>query len=365
MNRISNIQLFLLIISFEVGSTTLFALGIGAEQNAWIVIIIAFLIGLGLLWVYTQFPRYFPHQNFAKILDEILGKKLSKPLLLLFGLYFYSQASHNFYEFGVLINMTALPSTPLAVILLLFIFVTIYILILGFEVFARTAEILMPYFLLFLSVLYLVTLFTGEVDINSLQPILGEGIGLVLKELPTVIAFPFGEMVVFLMFFHLIQDHKLIRKTAFWGLSVSGLLLLISLLFMIAVLGPELASKSEVPFLEMVLTINIAEIITNLDSLAVFLMFIGGFYKTALHLFGFSLAITWVFNKQNPKWVIIIFGLLLPFYSLQRFPGLDYQRWLGIENGIYSILLFSFLPVLLLLIWVVKEKKKSPPVKGE
>ncbi len=45
MNRISNIQLFTLIMIFEIGSTTLFALGIGAKQDAWIVIITASLVG--------------------------------------------------------------------------------------------------------------------------------------------------------------------------------------------------------------------------------------------------------------------------------------------------------------------------------
>ncbi|WP_088104500.1 GerAB/ArcD/ProY family transporter [Halalkalibacter urbisdiaboli] len=359
MIRISNIQLFALIITFEIGSTTLFALGIGAKQNAWIVILLASIIGLGLLWVYTQFAKDYPNQNFSTILNELLGPKLAKPLLFLFGIYFINQALHNFYEFGVLIKMTALPRTPILIILYLFIVVTIYILSLGFEVFARTSEILAPYFLTFLILIFLTTVVSGEFDIAGFRPVLGGGFQPVLEELPTVIAFPFGEMVVFLMFFHLVNKPEHIRKVAFWAVGLSAFILMLSLVVMLAVLGPELTANTEIPILETILTINIAEIITNLDSIAVFIMFIGGFYKTGLHFFGFCLAMTWVFNLQKTRWLIIIFGLLLPIFSIYRFSGLDEQRYKGLEGGIYGILLMASLPILLLLISVVKRKKST------
>jgi spore germination protein KB len=359
MARISNIQLFVLIMVFEVGSTTLFALGIGAKQDAWIVILLAAIVGFGLIWVYTQFPKYYPNQNFSEILNDVVGKKVAAPLLLLFSLYFFSQASHNFYEFGFLINMTALEVTPLIVILYLFILVMIYILSLGFEVLSRTCEILLPYFLVFLVIIYFLTLFTGQMDFDALRPVLGGGIQPILGELHTVIAFPFGEMVVFLMFWHYIKDQNLIRKTTFFAVGLSTLLLLISLIVMVSTLGSELAANAEVPLLETILTINIAEIITNLDSIAVFIMFIGGFYKTALHFFGGVLAITWLFNFKSSKWIIVIFGLLLPLFSVYRFPGFQHQRFIGMQMGIMSILVFSFIPILLLMITFIKKRKKS------
>lgn len=41
MVYITKVQLFFLIMLFEIGSTTLFALGIKAKQDAWIVVLIA------------------------------------------------------------------------------------------------------------------------------------------------------------------------------------------------------------------------------------------------------------------------------------------------------------------------------------
>ncbi|SHN27768.1 GerAB/ArcD/ProY family transporter [Gracilibacillus kekensis] len=359
MNKISNIQLFSLILVFEIGSTTLFAIGIGAERDAWIVVLISYFLSLILLWAYTQIPRYYPNQNFSEILTDSLGVILAKPLLLLYGVYFINQTTHNFYEFGVLIRMTALPQTPLMVILYLFIFVMIYILHRGMEVIARSIEIFLPYFILFLVLIYFLTFLSGDFQLSNLQPILGNGFKPVLKELTSVIAFPFGEMVVFLIFWHYINKQHLIRRTTFIAVTISTLFLTTSLIVFISILGVDLVSNSEIPLLETLLSIHIAMIFTNLDSIGVFIMFIGGFYKTALHFFAFSLTITWLFNKSNPKWVITIFGLILPIISQLRFANLDDQRWKGMEGGVYNIFLYSLLPLLILLIIMVKKKAKN------
>ncbi|GGM24173.1 germination protein GerKB [Paraliobacillus quinghaiensis] len=359
MERITTIQLFTLIMIFEIGSTTLFAQGIGADRDAWIVILISYVIGLGLIWVFTQIPKYYPNKNFSEILTTTLGAKIAKPLLLLFGLYFLSQALHNFYEFGMLINMTALSKTPLLVILYLFIIVIIYILSLGVEVLARTAEILLPYLLLFLIITFIVNFFSETFELDNLLPVLGNGLKPVLAEVYDVVAFPFGEMVVFLMFWHYVNKPALIRKTTFLAVSLATILIMMNLIVMLAVLGPELTANTEIPLLETLLSINIANIITNLDSVAVFIMFFGGFFKTAIHFMGFCLAITWLFNGNKPEWCITIFGLLFPLMAIYRFSGIDDQRWKGSEGGIYSILLFSALPILLLIIIFLKKKNAS------
>lgn len=177
----------------------------------------------------------------------------------------------------------------------------------------------------------------------------------VLKELPISIGFPFGEMTVFLIFWHYVKEQAIIRKTTFFAVGFATLLIIMNIIIIIAVLGVELTANTELPLLETLLSINIADIITNLDSVTVFLLFIGGFFKTAIHFMGFCLAITWVFKGSNPKWSITIFGLLLPLFSIYRFTGLDDQRWKGFE-GISILLLYSSLPILLIIIIFLKKK---------
>ncbi|MDT8860775.1 spore germination protein [Alkalihalobacillus sp. MEB130] len=358
MIRISIIQLFILILIFEIGSTTLFAIGIGVGQDAWMVVLLIGMIGFFLILIYTQIAKMYPDQNFSEVLHNVIGKKLTPPLLLLYCVYFYSQATFNFYEFGALIKLTTLPQTPLPALLYLFVFVMMYILSKGFEVLARTAEILTPYVIIFLISIYIFTLLSGEFDFTALQPVLGNGFQPVLEEAVKHIGFPFGELILFLMFWHYIENKQKIRKMALLAVGFSIVMLLLSLIAMISVLGPDLTAKVEIPLLETILAINIADIIINLDSLAVFIMFIGGFYKTALHFWGFVLMVTWLVKRAKTKWIVSIFGLLLPIVSLIRFPTLADQRWIGLGNQ-YVISLFAFLPVLLLMIIFLKERTQK------
>jgi spore germination protein KB len=366
MIQITKIQLFVLIMLFEVGSTTLFALGIGAKQDAWIVVLLAAFIGLGLLWVFTQIPAYYPNKNFSEILTESIGRKLAIPLLFIYACYFFSGASFNFYEFGALIKMTALPMTPLIVILYIFIFVSVYILALGFEVLARTAEILLPIFLIFLITIYIFTMFSGQFDLSSLLPVLGNGIKPILgKNLLDVVVFPFGELVVFIMFWHFVNKPELIRKTSFLAMGLSAFLIIFSLIVILSVLGPEMTANAEIPLLETILSINIAEIITNLDLLAVLIMFIGGFYKMSLHFYGGILAITWIFKIKDPKWVIVVLGLIFPIYNNIRFENITYHRWVGTEVHIYVITAICVLTVILFIIIFLKKNLQNSKKRRE
>ena len=71
MIRISKHQLFCLMSLFEIGSTSLFLLGVEAKQDAWIATLLATLGGLGLLWVYTELQRLFPENNIVEIIITI------------------------------------------------------------------------------------------------------------------------------------------------------------------------------------------------------------------------------------------------------------------------------------------------------
>jgi spore germination protein KB len=357
MIYITKIQLFVLIMLFEVGSTTLFALGIGAKQDAWIVILIASCFGMGLLWVFTRIPSAHPQKNFSEILNDVLGRKLAIPVLFIYGAYFLSGASFNFYEFGSLIKMTALPMTPLLVILYLFMLVSIYILTLGFHVLARTAEILLPVFLIFLITIYIFTMFSGQFDLSTLRPVLGNGIQPILgKTLFDVVVFPYGEMVVFIMFWHFVNKQERIPKTSFLAVLLATILIIFSVIVIISVLGPELTANAEIPLLETILSINIADIITNLDLLAVLIMFIGGFFKMSLHFYGYVLAVIWILKIKDSRWVIVVLGLFFPIFNNFLFQNLVYHRWLGEKVHSYVIGIIDLMTVLLVIVIFLKKK---------
>ncbi|AOT69630.1 GerAB/ArcD/ProY family transporter [Geosporobacter ferrireducens] len=362
MLRISTYQLFTLTVLFEIGSTTLFALGIGAKQDAWIAILLAMLIGFFLIWVYTELQRNFPEKNFAEIILILLGKWLGGPLVFLYGLFFIYISTRNFRDFGELILITALPETPLLVILILFMLTGIYILFLGLEVLARTSEVMLPVVLFFIISTYVLITLSGQVNLKELMPVLGNGMGPVLKEVyPNLVNFPFGEILVFSMFWPFADSQKAVRKTALLAVGISGVLLSVSLIIIISALGVDYAAIATIPFLEVIKLIEVGDILTHLDAIGIIIMFIGGFYKMSLFFYGAILSFTALFRIKDPRWMIIPLGVFILWLSIVFEPNYPFHLWLGLEVSLkYIHSTFQiFIPALLLIIGWLKMKYKK------
>ncbi|NKN31592.1 GerAB/ArcD/ProY family transporter, partial [Weissella cibaria] len=145
----------------------------------------------------------------------------------------------------------------------------------------------------------------GLFDIKSLEPVLGNGIKPVLDVVyPEILIFPFGETVLFLMYWKHVNSKNLIRKTSIMAMGLFGIIVTCSTLIIISVLVVDYASIATVPLLEVIKTINIGELLTNMYAIAVVIIFIGGFYKTLLNLLGGLLGFSALFNIKV-KYIIL------------------------------------------------------------
>lgn len=358
MIRLSKHQLFTLMFIFEVGSTTLFALGINAKQDAWIVILIALLIGLGFVWIYTELQKVFPDKNYVEIIITILGGKLGIPLALLYVLDCLWHAARNAREFGELIILTALPETPLWVIIFLLIAVSVYALLKGVEVLARASEIIMPVLLIFMLVTYVFVYISGDVDFRNLTPVLGKGIMPVIETLPSVVMFPFGEIFIFLMYWNYANEKSTVRKTTMKAILCSGILLCCSIIMDITVLGAKYTSISTIPLVETIRLVRIGDIITHVEIIGIIIIFFGGFFKLSIYLNAIVLILTTVFKIKNYKLTLVIFSSFLLWFSIVFEPSYAYHQWMfPFDTQYFAIIYSNIFPLLLLMIYWIKKKR--------
>ncbi|NLJ30651.1 MAG: GerAB/ArcD/ProY family transporter [Clostridiales bacterium] len=361
MVRISKYQLFCLILLFEIGTAAIFGLGLNAKQDAWLAVLIAALAGFILLWCYTQLQNNYPDKNLAEIIPAVLGKYFGPPLVLFYAMEFMYCSSRNLRDVGELIINTTLPQTPLAAVLILFMLAIFYILFKGLEVLARTSEIMMPVAVAFLLATFLMVAVSGKVDLKELQPVLANGIRPVLDAaFPVILTFPFGEMVVFLMYWNYLGPKNRIRKTSFLAAAVSGVLLIASTVIMTAVLGAY-APIAAIPLVQVIKEINISDILSNLDAIGVEIIFIGCFYKTVLFFFASVLTLKTLFKIKNVRWLIIPEGCFLVWFCMVSEPNYTYHVWLGLKYTTkYIFLPFEVaIPILLLLADRLKKKADS------
>jgi spore germination protein KB len=362
VERISKFQLLALIIFHEIGSTTLFARGIGAKQDAWIAIVIGMLMGFVILWVYTQIQLTYPNKNLPEILIAVLGKWVACPLALLYALSFFFTAVFNLREFTELFTITILPSTPLTVLILFVMFTSIYAVSSGIEVLARSAELALPFYLFFLLLIFTLTLASGIADFSKLKPVLENGFKPVFTNaFPSILNFPFGEMSIFLMYWKYVNSKSDFRKISFVSVGISGIFLIVSVIIMISVLGVRITTGTWIPLFEVIKLINVGDFITNLDPIGIIFILIGGFFKMTLFFYGGVLILQTLFKITHKNWLIILCAIFLSSVSILYFPNLTYHRWVGlnIHTPYIDTMFYIIIPTLILMIIWVKSKAQK------
>lgn len=363
--KLSNYQLFSLVVLHTLGSSTLFAMGIRAKQDAWLVVLLGLVAGFGILWIHTELQSNFPDKNLVEINSSLIGRLLGGLITLFFAAYFLWVSNLNFSEFAELISMTALQDTPVLAIQIMFALLIVYMAMKKIEVLARTGEIIMPFVMGTLIILFFLTIVSGLVSLKALQPVLGSGIKPILKEVyPTYSTFPYGENVVFLMFYCYVGKNKLIRKSVFGAILMTGLILTVSTINIIVVLGPDYAAKASIPLLEVIKMINVGNIISNLDAIGMILMFLGGLFKAILYFYGATLALSALFRIRR-EIVIILLSIFLVWFNNAQIPNFIFHRYVSAFSSSFIHEIYTiYIPLLLLaIVWLKKlnrqlDKKK-------
>lgn len=364
MEKISQSQLAALIIMFQIGSSPLFLLASQAGKDAWISVFVGMLCGLLLLMGVTlPIHRLEPDKSLAEILCKYFGKWFGSFFALAYIVYFSYKAVRNVREFGDLMSMYLLPTTPVSVIMLLFLLMAGYAVFHGIEVFVRITEIVLPCLILIYILLFTMIIGNGLVDITRIQPLFMNGIKPVLEAaIPEVISFPFGEMVLFLVFWRTVASSKRTTKVSIACYIFAGITITLSNMIIIASLGP-LSAMTVVPFMEIISLVRVADFIERLDPLVALLLFTGVFIKMTAYYFGAVLTLHELFKLDRRIGaliigaVIFIGSLLFRSYMQQVTFGFDFN--IKFHFHIFQIIL----PAVLLLMMVMRSNLRKE-IKG-
>lgn len=357
MERISKHQLAAMIILFQIGSSPLFLLAGEAKRDAWIAIIIAMVCGLMLLaFVTLPIQRQEPNHNLIEILHMYFGKVLGTGIAAVYVIYFIYSSIRNVREFGDLMGSYLLPETPLSMIMLMLMLVSSYAVFKGVEVFFRVAEFLLPLIAMIYILLFSLILMVGLIHFDRLLPVLEEGIRPVIAAaLPEVVSFPFGEMVLFLMYWKYLNDKRELPKITLTFYCSAGVFLVVTNMIIVASLGP-LADVGGIPLMLSTSMIQIS-IIERMDPFVALLLFLGVLIKQAAYYLAASLALANIFQVPH-RYMIIPAGAAIYFGSF-LFRSLMQQIWFGFEYNIkYHFPIFQIvIPLVVLAVMKIRGKQ--------
>lgn len=341
--KISPSQFFSLIVMFELGSAIVVGLGMTAKQDAWLTILLGMLSGMLLFYAaYGYLWNQFPYHSLTGIIQKVVGRFLGIPLSILYVFYFCYISSRVLRDFGELLITSILTDTPLLVVNFIMILIIAYASYLGIEVLGRTGEI---YFAIMMGFVFLglFSIFTsGVFHIENLLPMLEQGWSPVLKStFPVTFTFPFGEMIVFTMFFPYLNKAKAAIKVGLTAILFSGLILSLTIATNIGVIGVHEAANAAFPLLKTAERINIGDFLQRLDAIVIVVLIIGGFFKSVLFFYAAIIGAAEICAVQNYRKLVLpaaILTLILSVFMASNFIE-------HIETGLQKVPYLLHLPM--------------------
>ncbi|WP_027339590.1 GerAB/ArcD/ProY family transporter [Halonatronum saccharophilum] len=251
MINISQFQFFLLTTTLMIGSAVLFPLGIGANQNAYLVVLIGMFLAIGLSFVYIKLHSLLPKKTFIEVLQLIYGEALGWILGLIYSTFFLYIGVRNLRDLGEQVIQFAMPGIDMEIVIFFSVILIIYGIYNGIETIARANTLTFAITALTLCIVQIYTSIYIS-DPQLLKPFLAQGVGPVLEEIyPDILAFPFAELAALMMIFpYVINEDKNLRKTFIGGIILGSIIITLNTIVIITSLGTHLAAETNFPLMK-------------------------------------------------------------------------------------------------------------------
>ena len=358
--NISLTQLFTIMVNFLLGSAIVLGVGKEARQDAWIAIGIATLIGTGLIYFYYSLNRLLPNKNLFEMMEYCFTRPAAIFFSFVYSIYFFFMSCRVIRDFVELISAAILPITPMEVIVLTFMLVIAYIVYLGLEVLGRVTEIFIPYLLGFIILLAIFLIGSGEIELHNLEPVLGDGLKPVIKTIfPSLVSFPFGELVVFTVILSSVTEFKKSKKVLFISVLISGGFLIMGSLLMMFTLGVDVMQNANFPLLSAARRVAIGQFIERIDPLVVFIMMLGILVKSTVYFYAGLKGLEYVFQVPYRYFTVPISMIVATFSILTTANFAQFLDWKVTLTHYLNPPIQLAIPSVIMVILIWKSKKNN------
>ncbi|QVK18390.1 endospore germination permease [Mycoplasmatota bacterium] len=351
--KISSTQLSLVIIGFIFSESIISNPAIATGSDAWLVIILSLISGIVLIAIYSYISILNPGKTLIDILIDVFGKIGGNIIAVLYIWYFIHLMSLVLRKYLDFISSTIYTQTPIVFVAIILMVITAYRVKSGIEVMVRVAEIWTP-IMIFIAILLFFALIS-KYDINYFFPFLENGIKPVLMASFNMMAFPYGELVVFLMIFPHLNKHKNIFKVASISTIFAAFLMLLVTVRIIMVLGPIMMGRISYPnFISAKFVPDI-----HIEVFIAINVLLGGATKACIILYSIVMGISQLFKLDDYKPLVMPSTVIVIAITLWLFDSMyEHLSW-GKEIYPYYALPFQvIIPIYILFIIIIKNKMK-------
>lgn len=349
--KISSIQLVILLIGFIFGSSAIITPSVAVKQDAWISYILAWIGGYILIGIYVLISKLNPSLSLIDILKKHFGKFFGTIIGILYIWYFIHLGALVFRNISEFLSISIYTESPLIFIIISISLIIFYSLKKGLRVFCKLSEIIVPITLLLTALIFV--LVSKFYNLKNFFPLFEQGFFQIFKVALHTLTFPFGETVVFLMIFPFLYKYDNLFKNSYIAMTIVGFMLLSIIISNLLALGGEILSNSIFPSH---LTINLIPKIAVEPFISVNLI-IGASVKIFICIFGAIVGIKQLLNTNDFKpfiTPIVIFSIILSVWLYDNV--IEMVDWAGKIYPYYAMPFQIIIPLITLIISLIKKK---------
>lgn len=359
---ITSRQLLFSVIAFVQGSSLLTSFYSDVmEQNSWMGVIIAYLIGLPVMLMYLFILSKHPGKGLIEINDILFGRVLGKVFSALYIFYFFTLIALNTHDVYSFIIGYLMPNTPPQVLALLFILIPILLSRKGMDSIARIAALFAITQIVSMTAFILLQL--QDMNPENLLPIFHMPVMKYVQGTHTILALPYCELIVFMMIIPMVDNQKTVRKHFLVGYSIGAISLLAIVVHEILVLGGAIGYFA-LPGFEAIRLINVVDIISRMETLYALFLYVLRFFKVSVLLYVCSLAVAQSTGLTQYRPIVAVIGVLAALLSIvvHESSATNFE-WGKNTAAIYSSFFNLLLPFIAFVVCVIRSAIKDRKLK--
>ncbi|WP_123040356.1 GerAB/ArcD/ProY family transporter [Cohnella candidum] len=302
MNPIPRVHSFCMMFVFLLATAIIFGTP-KLVPDVWLVELLAAVPALLLFFLQSLLVSTDRPKGLYEQFTETWGGRPGQAFVLLYAVYFLYIATRNVRDLLEFVMTTLLRTTPPQFAVALFVLLVAYAASGTLRSTGRLSVIILTAILVFFFALIVLLMISKSLELQRLLPFLSEGFLPVAKEAATkTLWFPYGELVVFLVFAHRIGGRTRFRKIGFAAMGSAVIVLTLSDLLQTMTLGMEFQKYSAFGLLDTARVINVEDFITRLDAVVAMIILFGVLVKCAVFLHAGVLGISTVFRGKDQSY---------------------------------------------------------------
>ncbi len=279
-----------------------------ANQDGWILVLLATILALILIYIMTSLATMFPNKDFLEFTSIIISKPVAIIISLGFIIKLILGTCLELRFFSEVVKQTMLYNTPFGVVCLIILLVSGYAAAKGYETRGRLAEILI--FVVFVPLIIVFVIAAAGVDFTNIMPILKTPPESLLKGTFFTLA-SFNGIELVMLAIPYTNNKKKIKKNIIYSILFTGIFMTAMTIITICRFGYAETKLQMWPIISMTDTINIpGSFLERQEALIMSFWIISVFAIVNAGLFFSSLLAKSIIKKGKHSYYIIIFIIL-------------------------------------------------------